>query len=161
MLFPEDPTFPLLSAQISALDGNLPGAHATLGRLKGQLGERQVAAARALAKLLHQFRGLETRLAEPQPFFGLVVAEMPSLMQAWEVAQAFQGAQEEGAPALSLPLPPVLVKAYRPLAGLSLRMLLGRGLDQVIKALSDSVRVHPDALLYLALGLMLDQRSRP
>src|SRR5262249_10154562 len=32
LLFPEDPTFPMLRAQISALEGDLPGAYATLDR---------------------------------------------------------------------------------------------------------------------------------
>jgi Flp pilus assembly protein TadD len=160
LLFPEDPTFPMLRGQISALEGDLPGAYATLDRARTQLGKRQRAAARALAELLHLARGVAPLLTDPDASFALKLVQLaPAGARVWAAVRTLEGGKKGDSPLL-LPIPPVLLDVGRSLSTtLPLVVMPGKP-DQAITALSEAVRTHPEGLLYLTLGVKLVDADR-
>jgi tetratricopeptide (TPR) repeat protein len=160
-LFPDDPTFPVLRAQISALEGDLAAARAALDRARGQLGSRQLAAARALAELCHQARPFAALVADPEASLLVKLLRVtPPVTRAWAALRKLGPARGQANPGLLLPIPPVLVKVAHDLSAVLPRTVFGANPDGAIAALSRAVRVHPEGMLFLALGLMLADRDR-
>jgi tetratricopeptide (TPR) repeat protein len=162
-VFPDDPTFPVLRAQIAALEDDLPAAHALVERAP-QLSPRQRETARALVEIFWQLRRMEGALGD-DPGADL----LPLLLKVQTAALKLHALQQdpEGVPGeanvvrvgLLFPVPPVLVKAFRRVPPLALPWALGDA-DGVSRALADLTRVHPDGLFYLARGNALTGAGR-
>src|SRR5262249_54348657 len=127
-----------------------------------QLGARQFRAASSLVESAHRLRGLAALLNDgPDTSVGLVlVRAAPILVQAGPALQAPRAPHADSSSGLLLPLPPVLLKAVRPMAGLLPRSLRWFEPDQAIDGLTKALAVQPDGLLYFALGLLLVQKDR-
>jgi serine/threonine-protein kinase len=161
LLFPEDPTFHVLHALLSALGDDLPGAHVHLEKARAQLGDRQLASARGLVDLVHEVHRLDlARFGDPAtpPLWKLTTAAALSA-KALPMLRALR--DDTITPGgLLLPIPPVLFKACGHTSTWMSRALLGAGAADVIRELSRAVRIHPEGLLYYALGLALVDKGR-
>jgi tetratricopeptide (TPR) repeat protein len=167
LVFPDDPTFKVLRAQIKILEeDDLEGGNAVLDRARGQLDDRRLSTARSLVALLSRLRRMKG-VAGGDPG-GAWLQDLAGVLAGAAVLGDLQRpARAAGGPPLNssgllLPIPPVLFKALRRLPGaleLLTRLALGdyRGLSQ---ALSEALRIHPDGLLYLAQGQMLGLQDR-
>jgi serine/threonine protein kinase/tetratricopeptide (TPR) repeat protein len=160
-VFPDDPTFQVLHAEILALQGDLPAAYALVDRAP-QLREPQRRTARAMLEPLAELAGVDAQMKSVAPDFETSWASVKVLARMPAVLQASRAAPGEGADAsgdLVLPLPPVVVRAWRVIPSLFPMMLL-HNYAGASKALADAIRIHPDGLLYFLRGLMLTNEDR-
>jgi tetratricopeptide (TPR) repeat protein len=160
-VFPDDPTFKVLHAQIEALEHNLPAAHALIDETP-QLQNPQRQTARALVELLAELRGMEG-VAGADPGADLLPALSKVLAKAVLMAQGQRDPAADdptrATSGLLLPIPPVLFKAFRPIPPL-MWMLPLRNYAGVSRVLAEVVHIHPDGLGYLALGAFLAAQDR-
>jgi tetratricopeptide (TPR) repeat protein len=161
LLFPDDPSFHVLAALTAALQDDRRATQAALERARGQLGAEQLEGARALIDLARALRGLGARLAgDPNRSLALALFQVtPAVWRAGPALQSLAGTPEQSS-GLMLPVPPVLVKALRPLARDVPGAVLGGDRERAIAALRRSVAVCPEGVLYHALGLLLVKQDR-
>jgi tetratricopeptide (TPR) repeat protein len=162
LLFPEDPTFPLLQAWISANEGDMAAAYGRLDKVRAQLTAPQVETARAIMDLLHQIRQAEGLVSgDPNASLaGFWLKLMPSVLR---VSAAVQALRDEGAGSASgllLPIPPVLFKAFSYLPNMAQLLLGGNNADEVLDALRKAARAHPEGILYFVQGQVLILKDR-
>jgi tetratricopeptide (TPR) repeat protein len=168
-LYPEDPTVQVQRAFLAALEGDRARANALLKKAEGQVGKEPLATARALVDLFLHVHEINRGL-DGDPNASDELSLMPKLLPAMSRLAAVQkSVMQERRPSSAdflLHLPPVFVKACRPLRGLNLpemtaALLVGgpfvRGPAQRLKATSD---VHPEGVLLLLRGLLLVQARR-
>jgi tetratricopeptide (TPR) repeat protein/tRNA A-37 threonylcarbamoyl transferase component Bud32 len=173
LIFPDDPTFKVLPAEIKVLDENdLAGANLLLEQARGPLNERQMAMTRAYLELLSQVRDLgEANLVKGNLdlFSGWVkiFEALGKLFANEQQAGAAAGDQPRAASSVLIgPMPPVLLKAMRRLEPLSLRFLAALALGPwgpwgpVIQEFTEIIQIHPDGLLYWTLGVVLQLNDR-
>jgi tetratricopeptide (TPR) repeat protein len=162
-VFPDDPTFPVLRAQIVALEDDLPAAHALVERAP-QLSPPQRKTARSLVELFWQLRQIAGAVGDDP------AAELlPLLLKLRSAGVKLHLLQQDPAgdpgelvrtrTGLLFPVPPVLFKAFRGVPALGLPWFLG-DYDGVSRALADVTRVHPDGLLFLTRGTVLTGAGR-
>jgi tetratricopeptide (TPR) repeat protein len=159
LLFPEDPTFAVLLALALVSEGDAVAARAALDTARNSLGERPLRTARKLVDLLQQVRDVANLLNDdPDHWMSAAITRLlPAVVSAGAEVQALRGF---GAGAgLMLPVPPVLVTAFRrPVAAFTLAFL-GAG-DRAIDDLTRAYHVHPDAFLAFARGLIAFNADR-
>jgi tetratricopeptide (TPR) repeat protein len=155
-VFPDDPTFQVLHAQIKALEDDLPAARALVDQAP-QLKEQQRATARALIELLGDFRHMDVVVGEDPA--AELLPPLQKVLRATLRMRGEMGDKELAASGLLIPSPPVLSKAFRRVPALLLPLTL-RDYDRVSKELADMTRIHPDGLLYLTQGLFLAVAGR-
>jgi serine/threonine protein kinase/tetratricopeptide (TPR) repeat protein len=167
LVFPDDPTFKVLRAQLHVLaEDDLERGYAVLNQARGPLDDRRLSTARSLVALLYRLRRMKGLAAGDGGSawlqdLGGVLAGAAVLSDLQRPVRAAGGPPLTSS-GLLLPIPPVLFKALRRLPGaleLATRLALGdyRGLGQT---LSEALRIHPDGLLYLAQGQMLGLQDR-
>jgi tetratricopeptide (TPR) repeat protein len=156
-VFPDDPTVKVLHGQIEALQGNLHSAYALVNEAP-QLRESQRRTARARMDVLAELNHLDALVLGIDPGNDLFPALLKVLPQIVTLSQA-AGADPEQTADLFLPIPPILFRPFRGVPSLA-TMILFRNYAGVIRALDDAIRIHPDGVLYLLLGLMLVSGDR-
>jgi hypothetical protein len=160
-VFPEDPTFKFLRAAWLALRGDRKLADALLAQAEKQVSARQVATARAIVECLHYVHEVNRVLdgAADTPMWRLMLGVAPAFAKLATLQRAID--QERGADTVDflLPLPPVFVKAVRPLRKRGLSVLLD-GPDEIIKTLDLILPIHPEGVLHYIRGLQLHQKDR-
>jgi tetratricopeptide (TPR) repeat protein len=154
-LFPEDANAKVLRALLATLERKPAEANGLLDGLRGTLGEKKVAALRALMKLLAEFRNpenpldLELGLPDLGKQMANLGVEFPGF---WQLGPG-NGPDDVSAAQNSLfqsfPLPPLLRKSFvEVLITLSEVVLHDQG--KHIKELTRAVEVHPEGtLLYI------------
>ncbi|HEY1380228.1 MAG TPA: protein kinase, partial [Gemmataceae bacterium] len=160
LLFPEDPTFPVLEAMAHAWDGDMPAARAALDVARNQLGVRQTRAAERLLDLMRRFHDLSSAFDDDPNRWAMAVVThvLPAATAAGAEAQAIRQAGD-GGPGLLVPIPPVLITAFRrPLKVLPAAVFGGR--DRVIDELDRAYHVHPDAFLAFTHGVLAFDAGR-
>jgi hypothetical protein len=157
LLFPDDPTFRLVHAVLDALEGNAARANADLDAARAQLGDRQMASARAMVALAEQVPQLADLLGGVSD----TAAAMRVALTLWPTVAQLQAALAQPSGDLLLPLPPVLMRAFSGFPSLaSVSLLLATNPDVLLTALARAVKTHPDGLLFLTQALLLSQKGR-
>jgi tetratricopeptide (TPR) repeat protein len=160
-LFPDDPTFKALRAGLLALHGDRKGSDVLLTQIRAQVTAPQVANARAVVEALHHVHQMNQLMegSSDRSRWGLMMKVAPALAR---LASSLQTIPQERGPATAdfvIPLPPVFVKAGRPLRG-ELLALVFRRYDRVIDRLAKVTAVHPEGLLHYFRGLLLLRKGR-
>jgi tetratricopeptide (TPR) repeat protein len=160
-LFPEDPTFKVLQAVRCALQGDRAAADVLLKQAARQVTAPQVATARAMVDLFSYVHRVNKVLD------GAADLSLARLRQ--EVMPAFgrlkavqRGVRHEAGPATAdflMPLPPVFVKACRPLPAATTPMLW-LNFEPMIAQLERTATVHPEGMLHFLRGVLLFQKER-
>jgi hypothetical protein len=145
-----------------ALDDQLPAAEMRLGRAT-QLSARQMATARDVVSLLHQFRRAEGLLSgDPKAdALGFVWKALPTVSRLLLTLPADRAA--EAAPTdsvLFVPLPPTVLSAFRGLPAAAPAVLLGGDAGPAIKELSRALGAHPEGTVYVLYGQLLMGEKR-
>ncbi len=158
-MFPEDPTFAVLLAMIHAWEGNAAAADAEVERSRAHLGERQVAAVRALLDLTRAARGLGealTAMDEPRQFAAIQAFVSAGGKTLREVEALRDIGRRDGvAGTLLLPTSPAFVKALERIAA-----AFGRASGARIERLRQASEIHSDGLLLFFLGVELANAGR-
>jgi|SRR5579884_284842 len=157
LLFPEDPSFAVIQAFLLALEDNMPAANAQLARAGAQLRDKQRAAARSLVELCNQVP-LLGRTMEALVAADTRVSPWRLLWQTMPVVLRARAALADPEGDLFLPSTPVFRQAsedFPPLTGL-------RGdLERLAERLGRLAQVHPDSLLLVARGYLLECKGTP
>jgi Flp pilus assembly protein TadD len=149
-LFPENPAFRVLHAELDALAGRPDAAAAQLRLARGRLTDGAFAAAEAVVRFcpeLVRFGHDLERLICGDPTAGAVGISVGFAVTLLN-AQAVLGRQ---AGELYLPAPPVLVTAARRLPGV---LPLFAGNARAADAMERFAEAHPDGFLYLWIGAL-------
>src|SRR5262249_12343210 len=132
-------------------------------RARGQLNHRKAGTVLDMVDLLVQLRRLQD-VAAGDPKGGLLTQLNDVLSAANRIGQnrddgAAAAGAERATAGLMLPVPPVLLRAMRRIPAVLLPMTLG-WYDTASREFAEMVRIHPDGLLYLALGRTLALADR-
>jgi hypothetical protein len=85
---------------------------------------------------------------------------MPIVFEGTSLARVLQGGDGKDPKGLLLPIPPVLTRAMKPLAGQWSLLLAGGGSRGMTEALDRALLVHPEGMLYMSRGItMVNQRN--
>jgi tetratricopeptide (TPR) repeat protein len=159
-VFPDDPTFAVLLAMILGWEEDLAAGRAALDASLGQLDARQARAARRLFDFARQFRQVaETINGDPFGALPLVsVRLVPVIAGTVAELRSLRGGPGE-AGGLLLPLPPVVTRAFHNPAVFP-ALLWGGDPGPAIAELERAFRVHPDALIAFAHGVLAANAHR-
>ncbi len=157
LLFPEDPSFGVIQALLFALEDNMPAANAQLARAEPQLRDKQRAAARAIVELCNQVP-LLGRVMERLVAADTQVSAWRILWQTMPAVLRARAALADPEGDLFLPSSPVFRQAsqeFPPLTGVRGDM---EGMAERLRRIAE---VHPDSLLFVARGYLLECKGTP
>jgi Flp pilus assembly protein TadD len=162
LLFPEDPTFPVLHALLEALEGNPAAASAALKRAGSQLRGKQMAAAQALVDFQGELHAMEKALAgAARESYPALVWRFASAALRLRVAVRSWGKEQGGGSLLLLlPVPPVLAQTFGDFSAAVPLALLGGKPDRALRELEQAAVKYPNSMIYLVQGLLLAQHDR-
>jgi serine/threonine protein kinase/Flp pilus assembly protein TadD len=175
VLFPEDPSFRLIHGQICALADDMAGAMTQLGKVRDQLGPKQMKSALALVMLCNEVprvaRLVEEALADDPGTSSSISAAMQVLSRArmeWQLLPLVGKATmtlKDTERNLFLPVPHGLRKTFHDLPGpswsrASLAIFWGN-VDDLESMLGQVVSIHPEGSLYLARGALRRRKGGP
>jgi Flp pilus assembly protein TadD len=157
-LFPQNPLYAVIQAQLFALQDDAPRAAQQLEKVRPRLSARQMEAARAVVELCGQFpalaRGVEGDITnDPNTSCLGAVFRLTTALTRARASLSQPGGD------LYLPLHPVLWEVSAESPGFASLAMLGN--RSAYDRLGRVAEVHPDGLVYLIQGVALGKADTP
>ncbi len=149
-LFPEDPIFKLMHAQLKALHGDLAGANALLEQTRTQLGDKEVAALKVGVEVLHQIADVDRAMTDPGTSDLVKTAEKLRPHLARFLTGGLDLGDKEGTATTArlLRSPPAIYRGLGKMTAAMASLMAGKAEEIVLDDLNEVIKVHPEGTAY-------------